>query len=833
MKKNNRRVYGSILRGILLMAVIASLSGSVTALETPGTGTLTAMKDGKKVDFPLKHTDVEAEISGFIARVDVVQHYENPFDETIEAVYVFPLPENAAVDEMTMHIGSRVIRGEIKKREEAREIYEQAKQAGHTASLLEQERPNIFTQSLANIHPGDQIEIMISYVQDLKYDDGTYEFVFPMVVGPRFIPGAPAGKNGAGWAADTDQVPDASRITPPVLKPGRRSGHDIDLMVMIDAGVPIMDIQSKSHEIVKEEWDGAYAAVRLAPHDTIPNKDFILSYRVAGKKPEAALLTHRDAGGGFFMLMVQPEELPDQDEIVPKEMIFIVDCSGSMSGAPINQARQAMKRCIAGLNPDDTFQIIRFSSSASKFSPHPLTVTDKNIEKGLDYVQSMWGSGGTVMIEGIKAALGYPSDPERMRIVLLMTDGYIGNETQILGAVEDKIGNARMFAFGVGSSVNRYLLERMTEIGRGEAQYVRPDEPAEKPVNKFYDRINNPCLTNISIDWGSLEVRDVYPQRVPDLFDSQPVVLFGRFSESGEETVVIQGKTGQGRLEIPIVVQFPENEKEHDVLGTLWARKRIHDLMNRMFHREDPDIVQQVTDLALEFNLMTKYTSFVAVEEKVRKEPDGTIVKVAVPVELPEFVEYEGVFGDESVGISYDSFGRSKASVHGGSSARGLMLLKGVESVPASPPQRYLEKKVDSFTAAEPAAEERAEETTIDKKEAKEFSFSLQIDETAFSILGKANRFQILNTLKKELTELENCLAETEMMRQEKIKTLKMVLIIDAKCQVADCRLTIPGQISEKIDKCVENWTGKLNFGDGDCKNEIMIIFNIHIRYEN
>ncbi|MBN1355273.1 VWA domain-containing protein [bacterium] len=613
----------------------------------PGQGSLIVL-DGQSADLnlPLEHTSVQASISGFVARVTVTQSFGNDLDHAVEAVYVFPLPDQAAVDDMTMYIGNTVIRGLIKERSEAQRIYDQARQNGRTASLLTQERPNIFTQSVANILPGDDVRIVISYVQDMKYDRGEYEFNYPMVVGPRFIPGIPAGRQGGGWSDDTDAVPDASRITPPVLEPGTRSGHDISLEVDLNAGVPIQNIHSPSHRIRIERIGESESHVEIAPDDIIPNKDFILRYAVAGRLPESAVLAHAGDLGGFFTLMIQPQAGFEVEEVTPKEMIFVVDCSGSMSGAPIAKAKEAMRRCIAGMNPRDSFQIIRFSSAASKFSPGPLPNTPANIQKALTYIDSMSGSGGTMMIEGIKAALDYPEDPHRLRMVLFMTDGYIGNETEILSAIEQKLRKARLFSFGVGSSVNHYLLDRMAKTGRGTVQYVRPDEDTEKAVHTFYNRISNPLLTDITLHWSGVTVTDVYPPVIPDLFSAQPVIVHGRYDLPGTGAVIINARFRGSVWEQKIPVILPRREPENDVLAPLWARHRIKALMEDMHGGEKPDTAREITDLALKFRIMSRYTAFVAISEEIRRLPDGRMETVQIPVEMPEMVSFEGVFGD-------------------------------------------------------------------------------------------------------------------------------------------------------------------------------------------
>jgi Ca-activated chloride channel family protein len=518
-------------------------------------------KPGEKLlEFPLKHTDVQADIAGMVAHVTVTQEYENPFDYPIEAVYVFPLPDNAAVNDMVMQIGDRTVRGLIQTREQARETYEKALAAGQRASLLEQERPNIFTQSVGNILPDDQIKIIIKYVETLSYVDGKYGYVFPMVVGPRFIPGSPmpTPASAGGWAPNTDRVPDASRITPPVLKPDIRTGHDISVTVRLNAGVPIRQLRSESHDVKITRRGPPEATVALRPHDTIPNKDFELEWEIAGDQPEIGLLTHHGETGGFFLMVVAPKGAPQADEITPKEMIFVQDCSGSMSGFPIEKSKEAMRRCIKGMNPRDTFQVIRFSEAASQFSPKPIPNTPGNVEKGLKYIDEMAGEGGTQMIEGIKAALNYDRDPERMRVVCFMTDGYIGNETEILAAIQERLGDARLFSFGVGTSVNRYLLDRMAEVGRGVVDYVNLNEDTEVVVNRFYERIRAPYLTDLAVDWGGLDAKDVYPQRIPDLFSAQPVLIYGRFDQPGSGAVELSGKLAGKSWSAKIDADFPK-----------------------------------------------------------------------------------------------------------------------------------------------------------------------------------------------------------------------------------------------------------------------------------
>ncbi|MHC4543983.1 MAG: VIT domain-containing protein, partial [Planctomycetota bacterium] len=647
------RIVG-VMTILLAVAFISQAWSQDTAEVTPTDepqvtqGALRAVNEEGEVvlEFPLKHTSVYAQISGFLAQVEVKQHFHNPHKDKIEAVYVFPLPENAAVNEMIMVVGQRNIYGEIHKRIEARRIYEQARAAGKRTALLEQERPNIFTQSVANIQPGEEIVITIRYVQALKYDRGVYRYVFPMVVGPRFIPGAPTGKKGTGWAQDTNTVPDASRITPPVLKPGRRSGHDISLTVKLDAGLSIEDLNSKSHDIELTDEDVGKATVSIMAQDTIPNKDFVLEYRVAEEESRGAYLTHYSQQGGYLLLMIQPSLESVTQNLEPKEIFFVVDCSGSMSGYPIQKVKEAMYHCIQGISPDDTFQIIRFSSNASAFSPKPVPATRLHKEEALDYIQTLHGSGGTRMIEGIKACLDFPHVPERQRIVFFMTDGKIGNDDQILAAIKEKVGTTRLFSFGVGSSTNRSLLERMAQVGRGTSQYIRQDEDPQPAITAMLSRISKPYLTDVEINWGGLSVVDVYPNPVPDLYSAQPLILFARYDTAGEGGVTLRGRINGQPYEEQVWISLPDWNPDNGSLASVWAREKIKYLMLEQLGGRMPGIEQEVTNLALEYNLMSKYTSFVAVDEVIPEGSDTTLPRtIAIPVPIPDGVSFTGIFG--------------------------------------------------------------------------------------------------------------------------------------------------------------------------------------------
>lgn len=618
----------------------------------PGTGSMFAFAshpqpapdlEPRLVPLPLAHTQVAADIAGYVASVEVTQRFENPFDSKIEAVYVFPLPHDAAVNEFVMTIGDRRIRGIIREREEAERIYEQARAQGHRASLLTQERPNVFTQKVANIEPGKRIDVHIRYFHTLAYEDGSYAWHFPTVVGPRFNP-----PQSRGVSPRSDDTPGPTRpgsegaADVAYLPPNERSGHDLSLSVKVDAGVAIEEIASASHRIEASERSATRRVVTLAKNDTIPNKDFVLRFRVAGDRIKSNVLTHRDKdGAGYFTMMVLPPvelaSLPRR----PVELIFVLDTSGSMNGRPLEQAKAAVAVALRALGPDDRFQVIRFSDDASAFGAAPVPATDENVRRALRRLDELEGQGGTMMIEGIHAALRFPrEDASRLRFVCFLTDGYIGNEAEIFAAVQREIGDARIFGFGVGPSVNRHLLDGMARIGRGAVAYLGlPDDP--RPVMAdFLERIRRPAMTDVAIDFAGMEASDTFPRRVPDLFVGRPLIVTGRYTGELPRTVRVTGHAGNEPIHVDVPVAAAS--EAHEAIAALWARMQIESLSDRQAHTDDPhgELAGAIRRLALEHNLMSAYTAFVAVDASERTAGAyGTTVHQAVPV--PEGVRYE------------------------------------------------------------------------------------------------------------------------------------------------------------------------------------------------
>lgn len=626
--------------------------------DVPGCGSLmTVLPDAptQQVPVPLEHTDVNASIVGAIGSVEVTQRFANPFASKIEAVYVFPLPENAAVNEFLMTVGDRRIRGIIRERQEAQRIYAEARAQGYVASLLTQERPNIFTQKVANIEPGKRIDISIRYFHTMAYTDGSFEFVFPMVVGPRFNPPGRIDTVTAAPAGSPMPAPGAGSTQVQYLPPSVRSGHDIGLRVSIDTGgAPLATIECNSHVVRVERPSGdtpGRALVTLSTSDSIPNKDFVLRYALAGDAVRTSAVAARGATGNFFSMMLVPPASLESVRRRPLEMVFVLDCSGSMAGEPLAQAKQAIARALRRLGPDDTFQVIRFSNNATTLGPAPIAATPENVRRGLDYLEALNSEGGTMMIEGVRAALAFPHDPARYRFVCFLTDGFIGNEDEILAEIPRSLGATRIFSFGIGSSVNRYLMDSMARVGRGAVSYVAAGDSSTQIMDDFMERIEHAPMTDITLELVGMGAAEVYPSRVPDLFAGRPLMIAGRFNgEPG--TVRVSGNVAGERvvIDVPVRMTAGTTEATPAALAAVWARHKIATLSDAANVSGPAEVAGSIRQVALEYGLMSPYTAFLAVDSSERTEGTyGTTVPVPVPV--PQGVRYDTTVPGAGAGV--------------------------------------------------------------------------------------------------------------------------------------------------------------------------------------
>ncbi|MEW6270196.1 MAG: VIT and VWA domain-containing protein, partial [Thermodesulfobacteriota bacterium] len=624
-------------RSMVTAAALAACLALPQAARAAGSGALDAVdEDGRPLGgCPLEHTDVRATVAGFVARVVVTQTFRSVFAEPVEAVYTFPLSERAAVDAMTMKVGDRVVAGEVQRREEARRTYEAARAAGQVASLLAEERPNVFTQSVANLMPGARIEVRIEYVEPLAFEAGTFSLVVPTVVGPRF---SPPGTR------------DADAVTPPVTPEGTRAGHDLSITIDLDAGVPIGALESPLHAVDVERPSPQRAIVALRGQTEIPNRDFVLRWAVSSDDLQSGYLTHRpDAGDGYVSFFLLPPKRVTAETAAPKELIFVIDRSGSQMGAPLDKAKETMRFVLDHMNPGDTFQVIDFGSTASALFARPQRASAEMKGRARAYIDALEANGGTMMAEAIERVARTPADGNRLRIVTFMTDGYVGNDLEVLGLVERVRATSRWFPFGTGNGVNRFLIDGMARLGGGEAEYVLLGAPGEEVAKRFWQRIASPVLTDVQLEWDGLDVVEVFPHRHADLWAERPLVVHARYRGAGTGQVVLTGFR-QGRpYRQAIPVTLPERDQESGAIASIWARAKVASLLDRDLGalqggRFPKPLEEQVVRVALAHRLLTPFTSFVAVEERVVNE-GGVSRTVRVPVEMPDGVRYEGVFG--------------------------------------------------------------------------------------------------------------------------------------------------------------------------------------------
>jgi Ca-activated chloride channel family protein len=577
---------------------------------------------------PLKDTQVEVAISGVIADVVVRQVYENRGQKPIHARYVFPGSTRAAVYGMTMTIGDVRIVAKIKEREKAKAEFENARREGKSASLLEQSRPNVFTMNVANVLPGDTISVELKYTEFLAPSEGTYEFMFPTVVGPRY------SEKREGQAPPWDGF-----VKAPFTHKGDPPRGAFHLTGTVSAGMPIQELSSPSHKIVSRASGQGRTEIALADSEQFSgNRDFILRYRLSGRKIGSGLLLYRGDGENFFLLMAQPPQAVTAGDLPPREYIFVVDVSGSMHGFPLDTAKKLMGDLVNGLRPYDTFNIVVFADGSDTFSKDSVPATRANLSQALQFIGRKNGGGGTRLLEAVERACVIPRHSEVSRAVVLLTDGYVDTEGEVFDYIRDQLHQTNFFAFGIGSSVNRHLIEGVAHAGLGEPFVVTGPDEAEEAATRFRRYIDSPLLTGIEVKFRGLEAYDVEPKKIPDLFASRPIVVFGKWRGSPGGSIEITGQTGRERYRTEITVADSASRAEHAALRHLWARTRIANLS------ENEETAAEVTSLGLKYGLLTRYTSFIAVHEAVRHT--GTAEETDQPLPLPAGVS------DSAVGVT-------------------------------------------------------------------------------------------------------------------------------------------------------------------------------------
>ncbi|HEY1374164.1 MAG TPA: VIT domain-containing protein [Candidatus Binatia bacterium] len=577
--------------------------------------------------FPLKDTKVEVDISGVIAEVVIRQTYSNDGVRPISGRYIFPLSTRAAVHGMQMTIGNNVITAKIKEREEAQKEFQEAQSQGKTASLLQQQRPNVFSMNVANILPRDNVEIELRYTELLVPTDKTYEFVYPTVVGPRY------SSQPKEDAPETDQ-----RVESPYLPERTDPPTNFNITTRLSTGVPLQEIAVTSHDTDIRQESASRATVALIDPDTFSgNRDYILKFRLAGDEIQSGLMVYRGDDENFFLLMVQPPRKVLPALIPPREYIFVVDVSGSMNGFPLDVSKTLLKDLIGNLRPTDKFNVVLFAGASRVMARTSLPATAGNVARAVELIDRQQGGGGTELLGALKLAYAIPRDRAFSRTILVVTDGFIATERAALEEIRSHLHDTNVFAFGIGSSVNRYLIEGVAIAGQGEPFVVGDSTEAPDAAQKFREYVQSPMLTNIALSYAGFDAYDVEPAEIPDLFADRPIVVFGKWRGAANGVVTVSGNAGNGMYTQPFNMADAQSSEADDALRYLWARTRIARLSDYMFDG-DPEINRPaVTALGLQYNLLTPYTSFIAVHEVVRN-PGGDSEEVDQPRALPLYV---------------------------------------------------------------------------------------------------------------------------------------------------------------------------------------------------
>ena len=614
------------------------------------------VKGDPSVDrLPLKDTNVEVAVSGVIADVRVTQTYRNEGTRPINASYVFPASTRAAVYAMQMKIRDEIIYAKIKEREQAKQEFEQAKKEGKSASLLEEQRPNVFAMSLANIMPGDDVAIELRYTELLVPTDGVYEFVYPTVVGPRYSSDTETN------ATDQDKF-----VKTPYLHQGDKPFSSLHISAHIAAGMPIQELNCPSHQITPQFANTGTADLTLDEADAFQgNRDFILHYRLSGSQIASGLLLYPGKDENFFLYMAQPPARVKPDDIPPREYVFVVDVSGSMEGFPLATAKQLLTDLIGGLRPTDYFNVVLFAGDSTTLSEVPLQANQENISRAVDLISQQRGSGGTELLAAMNQAMALKHQLNTSLSVVLITDGYISAEKAVFDNIRANLTNTNVFGFGIGSGVNRYLIEGVARAGMGEPFVVENEVAAAEAAAKFRAYIESPVLTDIHLQALGFDTYDVQPLNFPDMFAQRPIILFGKYRGPVGGTFQLTGRSGSGDFVTTFDVANAQPDEENRALRYLWARSKITELSDFGDGEPSDDVVKQVTELGLKYNLLTPYTSFIAVREKI-VNPNGDADDVKQPLPMPE-----GVM-DTAIGAEPDLWWLLAASAF----AAAVMLLR-------------------------------------------------------------------------------------------------------------------------------------------------------------
>ncbi len=619
-------------QGILTAAVI--LSAVLTQAQSEIAGVLFSVETTNRpaMALPLKKTDVRIEVTAGIARTEVVQRFCNDLDEPMEVVYIFPLPSEAAIDDFEIQLSDRIIRSTVKEREEAKRTYETAKREGRKAALMEQERPNLFTTSVANLLPGEEVAIRFTYVEMLRFRRHRYDLSFPMVAGERYIPFRFTPQGDIHCPVD-----DAARLNPSVLHPNLDSEHRLSIEVTLN-GLPIDKISSNTHAIDVQNPDRDRWTVSLARKVTLPDSVFSIAVELLKNSTPALSFVHSPGENeAYGLLSVFPPVENLESRPIAKNVVFLIDTSGSMSGESIGQAQSGLRRCLKVLKPEDRFTIVRFASDWSAFSPELRDATPDRIDAAREYIYGLDADGGTEMQPALKHAMELMPDDGRMNMIIFLTDGDVGNEDSLLALLARQLDRTRLFTFGIGSAPNEYLLHRMAESGRGQSRFIRSHEDIGDVMSDFFLTLSSPVLTDVSVEWDRDGIQ-MYPEHCPDIYRERPLQIVARSGQPFSGHVKITG-TLDGLQQVYVVDLDRQDDGSRDAINRLYGRMEIKELMVQRIQADSEEeketLKQAVIQSALKHQLMSAFTSRIAVEERVTVE-NGELVTVRVPVESPK-----------------------------------------------------------------------------------------------------------------------------------------------------------------------------------------------------
>jgi Ca-activated chloride channel family protein len=592
-------------------------------------------------------TDVAIEVTGILARTHIRQRFTNPTTETIEAVYVFPLPESAAVDTLEMQIGERRIFGRVEERAEAQSMFERAKSEGRKASLIEQERPNLFTSSIANLGPGESVTITFAYHEDLRYDAGRFSLRVPMVAKRRYVGDDATRQSSAvdGAGTPTREAPDAERINPPVADPLSSWAHRVRIGVQIASGFPLERVSSNSHAIEVVKIDEHHHEVRLKGGSVLADRDFLLEWEPRrGSAPTAALFREQREDAEYALLMVLP---PDEDQTrtrrLSRETILVIDTSGSMAGDSIGQARESVMRALDTLRPEDAFNVIAFASAPRPMFDESRPATREAVEAAREFVRGLVADGGTEMAPALGMALSPGSESRAVRQVVFVTDGAVGDEQRLFSLIATKLGRSRLYTVGIGSAPNAHFMTKAAEWGRGTFTYIaRPDDVARE-MTKLFEKIERPVLHDLDVDWG-LESVEAWPQRIPDVYAGEPVVLAVR-SESAVKRAVLEGRRGDERMSLKIPLL---EGSAYSGIDKLWARRKVAAEMDSLQTGATiEEVSRRVAELGVRHQIVTRWSSLVAVDSIPTASTEAPAVRRSFPSHLPAGTIFEKIFGKD------------------------------------------------------------------------------------------------------------------------------------------------------------------------------------------